>query len=204
MRITRSAVVVATVISSALLLIAGTQPWLVLGLSSDESSANELVVTGATLAPSFVGLTLAYAAALIVALVSRFVVRIASAAIAMAAALGALIVSLLVISDPVPAARVSIATVTGVSDSFRQRDLIDTLALTPWAFIALVLLVGAACVGVAVIVLGRSWSNNSRRYERPEPSPIRQGTRDGVTESDPHETWDNFSGGGDPTRTPGH
>jgi uncharacterized membrane protein (TIGR02234 family) len=204
MRITRSAVVVATVISSALLLIAGTQPWLVLGLSSDESSANELVVTGATLAPSFVGLTLAYAAALIVALVSRFVVRIASAAIAMAAALGALIVSLLVISDPVPAARVSIATVTGVSDTFRQRDLIDTLALTPWAFIALVLLVGAACVGVAVIVFGRSWSNNSRRYERPESSPIRQGTRDGVTESDPHETWDNFSGGGDPTRTPGH
>jgi hypothetical protein len=86
MHITRSAAVVATVISSALLLIAGTQPWLVLGLSSDESSANELVVTGATLAPSFVGLTLAYAAALIVALVSRFVVRIASAAIAMAAA----------------------------------------------------------------------------------------------------------------------
>ena len=204
MRITRGAVVVVTVISSALLLIAGTQPWVVLGLSSDESSANELVVTGATLAPSFVGLTLAYAAALIVALVSRFVVRIACAAIAMAAALGALIVSLLVISDPVPAARVSIATVTGVSDTIRQRDLIDTLELMPWAFIALVLLVGAACVGVAVIVFGLSWSNNSRRYERPESSPIRQGTRDGSAENDPHETWDNFSGGGDPTRTPGH
>jgi uncharacterized membrane protein (TIGR02234 family) len=204
MRITRSAVVVATVISSAVLLIAGAQPWVILGLSSAESSARELVVTGGTLAPSFVGLSLAFAAALIVSLVSRLVVRIVSAAIAICAALGGLIVSLVVISDPIAAARVSISTVTGVSDTIRQRDLIDTLALTPWAFIALVMLVGAACVGVAVIVSGRTWSNNSRRYERPESSSARQGTRGGGVENDPHETWDNFSGGGDPTRTPGH
>ena len=204
MRITRGAVVVATVVSGTLLLIAGAQPWVTLGLSSAESSTRELVVTGGTLAPSFVGLSLAYAAALIVSLVSRLVVRVVSAAIAICAALGALIVSLLVISDPIAAARVTIASVTGVSDTDRQRDLIDTLTLTPWAFIALVMLVGAACVGVAVIVAGRSWSNNSRRYERPDSSPSRQGMRVRSAENDPHETWDNFSGGGDPTRTPGH
>lgn len=204
MRITRGVVVVATVISSALLLIAGAQPWVVLGLSSAESSARELLVLGATLAPAFVVLTLAYAAALIVSLVSRFVVRIVCASIAICAALVALISSLLAISDPVAGARIAIATVTGVSDTVRQRDLIDSLSLTPWAFIALVLLIGSACVGVAVIVSGRSWSGASRRYERPDSAHGQKVSRDPSAESDPHETWDNLSGGGDPTRTAGH
>jgi len=202
MRITRSAVFVATVVTSALLLIAGAQPWVTLGLSSAESSARELIVTGGALAPPFVGLSLAYAAALVVSLVSRNVVRIVSASIALCAVLGAAAVSLLVVSDPISAARVTIASVTGVSDTVRQRDIIDTVALQPWAFIALLGLIVSAFVGIAVIVFGRSWTSNTRRFERPNQSssPRTRGERD--EDADPHATWDDFSGGGDPTITP--
>mgnify|MGYP002655061264 CR=1 FL=1 len=202
MRITRGTVLIATVVTGTLLLIAGAQPWVVLGLSSAESSARELIVTGGTLAPSFVGLSLAYAAALIVALVSRGFIRIVSSVIAILAVLGAFVVSLIVASDPVAAARVAIAGVTGVSDTVRQRDLIDTLALQPWAFIAMSVLVVSAFVGVAVIVAGRSWTSNARRFERPDQSSSPRGSRAQHNEIDPHATWDDFSGGGDPTRTP--
>jgi uncharacterized membrane protein (TIGR02234 family) len=202
MRITRSAVLIATVVTSTLLLVAGAQPWVVVGLSSAESSARELIVTGGTLAPSFIGLSLAYAAALIVSLVSRRVVSIVTSVIAICAVLGAVVVSLVAVSEPVAAARVTIAGVTGVSDTVRQRDLIDSLALQPWAFIALIVLVVAAFVGVAVIAAGRSWTSNSRRFERPNQSSSPRGSRARNDESDPHATWDDFSGGGDPTRTP--
>jgi len=202
MLITRSTVLIATVVTSTLLLISGAQPWVVLGLSSAESSARELIVTGGTLAPSFVGLSLAYAAALIVALVSRGIIRIVSSVIAILAVLGAFVVSLIVASDPLAAARVAIAGVTGVSDTVRQRDLIDSLALQPWAFIAMSVLVVSAFVGVAVIVAGRSWTSNARRFERPNQSASQRGSRAQDNENDPHATWDDFSGGGDPTRTP--
>ena len=202
MRMTRSAVFFSTVVTSVLLLVAGAQPWVVVGLTSAESSARELIVTGGTLAPSFVGLSLAYAAALIVSLVSRSVVRVVTAAIAICAVLGATAVSLLVVSDPIAAARVTIASVTGVSDTVRQRDLVSTFALQPWVFIALIVLVVSALVGIAVIVAGRSWTSNTRRFERPNQSSSPGGSRERDDESDPHATWDDFSGGGDPTRTP--
>jgi uncharacterized membrane protein (TIGR02234 family) len=202
MRITRSAVLIATVVTSTLLLVAGAQPWVVVVLSSAESSARELIVTGGTLAPSFIGLSLAYAAALIVSLVSRRVVSIVTSVIAICAVLGATAVSLIVVSDPIAAARVTIASVTGVSDTVRQRDLISTFALQPWVFIALIVLVVSALVGIAVIVAGRSWTSNTRRFERPNRSSSPGGSRERDDESDPHATWDDFSGGGDPTRTP--
>lgn len=201
MRISRSAVVVATLGTGGLLLISGAQPWVVLALSSAESSARELIVNGATLAPSYVGLSLAYVAAVIVALVSRFVVRVVSSAIGVVAVMGALVVSWLVISDPVGAARVTIARVTGVSDTVRQRELIDAVALEPWAYVALIMLIASAGVGVVVIVFGRSWTSNSRRYERPEKARDSGGRRDPNDASDPHAVWDSFSGGGDPTHT---
>jgi uncharacterized membrane protein (TIGR02234 family) len=201
MRITRSLVFALTVVTSALLLVAGAQPWVTLGLSSAESSARELIVPGGVLAPSFVGLSLAYAAALIVSLVSRSVVRIVSSSLALCAVLGAAAVSLIVVSDPIAAARVTIASVTGVSDTIRQRDLIDTVALQPWVFIALIVLVASAFVGIAVIVWGRSWTSNARRFERPSRSSSQTSSRERDSESDPYATWDDFSGGGDPTRT---
>ena len=204
MRISRSSVVVATLVSGGLLLISGAQPWVVLALSSAESSARELAVNGATLAPSFVGLSLAYVAAVIVALVSRFVVRVVSSAIGVLAVVGALVVSWLALSDPVGASRVTIARVTGVSDTVRQREIIDAVALEAWAYIALIALVVSVGVGVAVIVAGRSWTSNSRRYERPEKARDSGGRRDLKEADDPHATWDTFSGGGDPTRSPSH
>jgi uncharacterized membrane protein (TIGR02234 family) len=191
-------------VTGGLLLISGAQPWVALALSSAESSARELAVNGATLSPSFVGLSLAYVAAMVVALVSRPVVRVVSSAVGVAAVMGGLVVSWLVITDPVEAARVTIARVTGVSDTVRQRELIDALALEPWAYIALILLVVSVGVGVVVIVAGRFWASNSRRYERPERSADSGGRRHPKEAGDPHATWDTFSGGGDPTRSPSH
>jgi uncharacterized membrane protein (TIGR02234 family) len=204
MRISRSSVVVATLVTGGLLLISGAQPWVVLALSSAETSARELIVNGATLAPSFVGLSLAYVAAMIVGLVSRPVVRVVSSTIGVVAVMGALFVSWLVITDPVEAARATIARVTGVSDTVRQRELIDAFALEPWAYVALILLIASVGVGGVVIVAGRFWTSNSRRYERPEKSADPGGRRDPREAGDPHATWDTFSGGGDPTRSPSH
>lgn len=202
MRVSRGIVVVATVVSGGLLLVSGAQPWVVLGLSSSESSTRQLVITGATLAPSFVGLTLTYVAALIVALIARPIVRVVSSGIGVCAILAAAIVSLLVMSDPVAAARVSIARVTGVSDTVHQRDLIDAVTLAPWAFIAVTALILSAIIGVVVISAGRSWTSNSRRYERLKSNATPQGRRPQDDADDPHSTWDAFSGGDDPTRTP--
>jgi uncharacterized membrane protein (TIGR02234 family) len=204
MRVTRGLVIVATVVTGGLLLISGAQPWVVLALSSSESCTQQLVVTGATLAPSFVGLSLTYVAAVIVSLIARPALRIICSAIGVCSALGAGVVSWFVISDPVFAARVSIARVTGISDTVHQRDLIDTVTIEPWAFVAIIALVVSVGVGVMVIIGGGSWKSNGRRYERANTGSDSSSREPQTDVDDPHTTWDAFSGGGDPTGTPSH
>ena len=200
MRITRSLVFVATVVIGVLLLVSGAQPWVVLSLSSAESSARELIVLGGTLAPAFVGVSLVYVAAVMVALISRPVVRIICALLAAAASVVAGTVVLLVMSDPVAAARIGIARLTGVSDTEQQRNLVDSVSLQPWVYVALVTLVFAVAVALMILRAGRTWTTNANRYERRKATASSQSRVVRTSESDPHETWDDLSGGGDPTR----
>ena len=201
MRITRSLIVVATLVVTALLLVASAQPWVVLGLSSTESSSRELSILGATLAPAFVGLSLAFVAAMMVALISRAVVRIVCAIIAALVGIAAGIVELVAVVDPVAAARVTIARVTGISDTEHQRDLITGISLQPWAYMALVGALLAVIVALAVLGAGRTWTTNAKRFERPTgASPMRARVLP-ASERDPHETWDDLSSGGDPTQS---
>ena len=201
MRITRSLVVVATLVVTALLLVASAQPWVVLGLSSAESSSRELTVLGATLAPAFVGLSLAYVAAMMVALISRKVVRIVCTIIAALVGVAAGIVELVAVVDPVVAARVTIARVTGISDTEHQRDLITAIFLQPWAFIALLGALISVIVALAVLPAGRTWTTNASRFERRTGSSRAQARVLPASERDPHETWDDLSSGGDPTQS---
>jgi hypothetical protein len=204
MRITRSLVVVATLVVAALLLVSSAQPWVVLGLSSTESSSLELSVLGATLAPAFLGLSLAYVAAMMVALISRAVVRIVCAIIAALVGVAAGIVELVAVVDPVAAGRVTIARVTGISDTEHQRDLITQIALQPWAFVSLIGVLVCLIVALAVLPAGRTWTLNSSRFERRNAAGRRQVGAVPVATRDPHETWDDLSGGGDPTSRSKH
>lgn len=204
MRITRSLVVVATLVVGVLLLVSGAQPWVTLRMSSAESSARELVVLGGTLAPAFVGLSLAYVAALMVALISRPVVRIVCGLIAAAVSVAAGTVTLVTVSDPVAAARVSIGRITGISDTVHQRDLITQISLQPWAFTALIALFVALIVAITVLFAGRTWTSNASRYERRNASQARRRPTVSESSGDPHETWDDLSGGDDPTQRSKH
>jgi len=202
MRITRPHILVATLVIGALLLVSGAQPWVALGLSSAESSARELAVLGGTLAPAFVGLSLVYVAAVMVSLISRPVVRIVCAFLAAAASVTAGTVVLIVMSDPVAASRMGIARLTGVSDTQQQRNLVDSVSLEPWIFVALVSLVISLALAFVILRAGRTWTTNASRYERRTVAASSQGREPRTSESDPHETWDDLSDGGDPTRGP--
>lgn len=170
----------------ALLLLAWTQPWVVLTL--DDGS--DLSVGGDVAAPAQPALALAalalFASISIAGRFFRFVLGV------LAAAIGGVIVLLAVpvVSDPVAAASPAITEATGLSGDSAIRDLVTASSPTLWPWLSVALGLLLVVLGLLVLATQSRWPGSSRKYQA-----ARLETQDGSAVTD----WDALSEGHDPT-----
>jgi hypothetical protein len=174
--------------ASGLVLIAWTQVWfdLVLTSGQDVAVAGE-VAAGALTALALAGLALGAALA-IAGPVFRVILGVLQISI------GGLVVlsATMALTDPVSASSAAVTSGTGVSGDESVRALVASVAASPWPVITLVLGAVLVVLGLLVIVTARRWPASSRKYQT-----VRLENADG-----PRSTvgdWDSLSEGRDPT-----
>lgn len=177
-------VIVAAALFGGLILIAWTQQWFVLTLTSGQS----LPVAGQVAAPALSALglaSLALAAALSIAgrvfRVVLGVVEVLIGALVAASAIAAL-------SDPVTASVATVTAAVGESGVDAVAALVASVSVGAWACLAVAFGALSALVGIAVLATTTRWPGQTRKYET--------GPADAAT---PAGTWDALSEGRDPT-----
>lgn len=181
-------VLLAGLAASALVLIAWTQPWFELALSSGQLlSVSGDVVAGGLAALGLAGLALGAALA-IAGPVFRVILG------ALEVAIGALVVvsGFLATLDPVGSSAPAVTEATGVSGDSSILALVSAITSTAWPAVAIALGVVIVLVGVAVIATSRRWPASSRKYQSARFEEA-SGERSSVGD------WDSLSEGRDPT-----
>ena len=183
----RAVVVLLSLVSAVMLLVAASRPWVRVDLTGRLAGTAEAVVPGADAAPLVPAVALvALAAAAVVAVAARRGARLAGSVVLLAGA-GALLATLGVLRDPVAAAVQAVREATGGVDVPAA-----AVAVTPWPVAAAVAGLLLVACGAAMVSLGRRWEQ-ARRFE---PSGRR-----GAAEQ-PGSDWDALSRGIDPTAAP--
>ena len=177
----RLGIVVAGLLSAAVLLGAWTQPWFVIGLDTP------LPVSGQSAAPALSGIALAAFALLGALMIARSVLRrILGVVLLGLGVLSSVIITPLVVSAEAAsrASASTIAAATGLSGS----EALASLDRTGWPVVGLAAAVLMTAVGLAVVITAARWPASTTKYDTGAAKPD---TTAG--------TWDALSEGDDPT-----
>jgi uncharacterized membrane protein (TIGR02234 family) len=193
----RLLLVCAALLIGALALVAWTQPWFSLTLTS----GGRITVTGQTADPALSGLALASLALAAALTIARRVLRVVLGVI-LALLGGALTaVTVPVLAAPVAAAASSITATTGVSGRASIEALVSSVATSGWPYAAVAFGVSLTAVGLIVVATAKRWPGASRKYDVGPPRGT--GSRNTETNQSPVGTWDALTSGADPTSHPG-
>lgn len=174
--------------ASGLVLVSWTQPWFLL----EVAGGTPVTVTGETAAGALSALALAglaLGAALAIAWpVFRVVLGVLEVSI------GGLVIlsAVLALTDPVSASNAAITQATGVSGETSVRSLVDSVVVTAWPALTLVLGIVLVALGLLVAATSRRWPASSRKYQAARFENA-DGERSSVGD------WDSLSEGRDPT-----
>jgi hypothetical protein len=183
---------VASILLSAMTLLAWTMPWFDVVLGGAEASRPSIQVTGEVAAPALAALGLAglalVAALAIAGPVFRIVLGLLEAVIGACvgwSAWGA-------ISDPIAASAPLITETTGISGGQSVAALVETAGATPWPAATVVVSVLMILTGIFTVATARRWPGAASRYQGvriDDPDAPRSAVSD----------WDSLSDGSDPT-----
>lgn len=180
--------ILAGAVTSALTLLAWTQQWFGLTLTTKQV----LPVGGDVGGPALVALALA-GLALVAALsiAGRFFGVVLGI---LEAAIGGLVVltSALSIADPVKTSASVVTAATAVSGDGAVRELVASVSVTAWPWLAIVFGALTVVVGVFIAITAPRWPDGSRKYRA-----VRLEQPD--AEQDAVGAWDALSDGDDPT-----
>lgn len=182
-------VILAGAAFGGLILIAWTQQWFSLSLTTGQS----LPVAGQVAAPALSALglaSLALAAALSIAgAVFRVVLGVLQVLI------GVLVTgsAIAAVFDPVTASVAAVTDAVGESGTRAVDALVASVSVGAWPYLAVVLGVLSGLVGAALLATTRRWPGPTRKYET---GPTETGPAETAT---PAVTWDALSEGRDPT-----
>jgi uncharacterized membrane protein (TIGR02234 family) len=218
----------AIVVGAGLALLASTQPWITVHLTSAANHAGDVVVQGSAAAPALTALSLAGLALAAALAIAGPVVRIVLAALGILIAVSIALSAGIALGDPVQAAAAAITSASGVSGGSSIARLADRVDVSVWPWIAILGGLVIAVASIAVVVTSRRWPGPSRRYqavrfEDAEDSGTELAGTDGETASDATtppgagpsgdsgesaahdrdsaiDSWDELSRGEDPTR----
>lgn len=184
----------ATAVLAGLILLAWSQPWFTLTLTPGSGEDDILVVGGDVAASGLAPLALT-AFALIAALaiagpVFRVVLGVLEALV------GACVVAVVLVSlaDPVAASASAVTASTGIAGRDSVAALVESVAVSAWPVVALVLGAALTLVGAFVAVTAPRWPVSGRKYSRTRTVRV-----DGDAPADPIAEWDALSDGDDPT-----
>lgn len=189
----RAVLLGATALLAGLMLLAWSQPWFTLTLSSSSGDPTPLEVRGDVAAGALAPLALAVLAVVAALALSGRVFRIIFGVLE--ALLGVCVVAatLVTLGDPAAASASAITEVTGIAGSDSVAALVAEVATSAWPFVAIVIGALTVVVGGAVVATARRWPVSGRKYTR---------TRVAASDaSDSVAEWDALSEGDDPTST---
>jgi hypothetical protein len=172
---------------AGLTMLTTTQNWWTLHLEG-----HTVPVPGSAAAPALTSLALcglALAAALAIA---GPVIRLILGIIQLFIAFTIVLSSIQSLSDPEQTSASLMTTATGISGEASLRKLIESVAYTPWGWIAIVVGVLTFLAGIWLLATFRFWPVASRKYQSVRFAAV-GGPRDAVID------WDALSGGADPT-----
>ena len=177
----KRAVLVATPLAGALMVLAWSQTWWVIESSDGlDSHVAGSVPGGGVLAAGLATLAAAAALALAPSLL-RYILGV----VVIGTGLVTVAVCIAALADPVMASVVQISEETGISGDQSIVSMVTGVAVTAWPWVAVAAGILAALAGVAVILTAHRWPVSGSRYERAPAEP---------------EAWDVLTEGDDPTR----
>lgn len=180
----RTALTVA--VPAGLLVLLSTRPWAV-GTSGDALASQGVEVTGGSAAPGAVGLAVVCVVAVLGLLTGGRVIRTAASVVQVLAALGALVLVVLVAARPRDAV---VSQLTG--ELGRTTAPSASGSATAWAWLAVATAAALVVATVLAALASRRWGGLSSRYER--STGVESGPRGEV-----RSTWDDLTEGHDPT-----
>ena len=182
-----------SLVLAGLTLIAWTQQWLTVTLT--EPGLDPLAVDGAVAAPALAALALAalaLAAALAIAGIGfRYLLGALQVLLGGSIALSAI----LVFANPVGAAEPAVTDVTGIAGTASVAAIVDSVVLTAWPVLTLVLGILTALAGIGIIATARRWPRSSKKYSAVRVEPVATAEMPDAVDS-----WDELTRGDDPTR----
>ena len=187
-RRTKSKVILVSALLALATLVAWTQVW----FAVDLVDGNAIEVDGQVAAPALSALALTslvlVGALSIAGPFFRLVFGILESLIGVAIVFS----GILAVTDPVAASASAISAATGVAGENSVADLVDSIAASPWPWVAVVAGALIVVAGVVIVVVGRTWAGSSRKYQATRLEPVK-------SERTSVDDWDALSGGKDPT-----
>ncbi len=183
--------IVAIGLVALLMLLTTTQTWWTLHLAT-----RSLPIAGTVAGPALAALalcTLVLAAALALA---GPVFRLILGLLQLLLAVTIVLTTILSLARPDQPSESAVQTATGIAGSTSIDQLIKSVTLTPWGFVAAALGVVAFLLGIWLLATFRFWPAPSRKYQAVRFQPA-DGPRDSVID------WDSLSDGTDPTADSG-
>ncbi|WP_209560843.1 Trp biosynthesis-associated membrane protein [Frigoribacterium sp. PvP032] len=173
-------------------LLTWTQPWFGVVVDSPQGGRLDLTAAGDVAGSPVSALSLA-ALALVGALtIAGRVFRVVLGLLEVALGASIAVTAGTALADPVRASGSVVTDATGVDGQDSLRALVSSTSATPWPWLALVVGVLAALLGVAIVVTSGAWPQAGRKYTATRLVPADPA-------SDPSATWDSLSVGDDPT-----
>ncbi len=183
----KSTGIIAGLAIGALLLLAWTQVWVDVALTSGTA----IQAAGEVAAPALAALGLAMLALSAALALAGPALRVVLGLLQVLVAGTALLAGLPSLLSPATAAAPAISDATGVAGAESVAALVATATPSIWPAATLVLGGLGVLHGVFVLVTARRWPASTRRFEAQRHAP--EAPRDAIGD------WDSLSGGEDPT-----
>ncbi|PYY35150.1 hypothetical protein DEJ16_08630 [Curtobacterium sp. MCJR17_055] len=164
MKRSRPLVVVVGLAVAGLVMLAWTQTWFTVHLDHSAAVVKTVAADGATVVPQYTAVAIASLALFLALTIAGRVVRVVLAVVQVLLGVAVVVTGISALSDPVAAARSAVGSVAGVSDIGAVRQVVTRVDVSIWPVVGITGGVLAALLGVAVLVLQRSWPGPSRKY----------------------------------------
>ncbi|MBK5239483.1 MAG: Trp biosynthesis-associated membrane protein [Actinomycetales bacterium] len=203
----KSRLLLLVALCAVLTMIAWSQTWLTLSLSSGVVGDTPLSVTGQTMAPGLSALGLTSLALLAALALAGTVFRLILGVVQLGLGIGVTFTAVAAMNDPTSAAAPALIVITGIQDVPALKELVSAQMLTAWPFVSLGVGILTAVSGILILFLSRSWPRAGRKYASstttvdPSIAPL-VATKEQAEVDSSHariDAWDDLSRGGDPT-----
>lgn len=199
MKRSRPITVVAGLAVAGIVMLSWTQTWFTVHLHAGTAVVSRVVADGAAAVPQYTALAIASLALFLALTIAGRVLRVVLGVVEVLLGAGVVAVGVSALADPVAAAKGAVGEVAGVSDIDAVRRAVSSVDVTPWPLVGIAGGVLAVLLGVAVLVLQRSWPGPSRKYGAATAGSAADARAAAPTVRDAVTDWDDLSAGDDPT-----